>query len=31
MDNDSSSSEGSYREQDYGGEPTHPPIEPEAA
>lgn len=25
------SSEGSYREQDYGGEPTHPPTEPEAA
>lgn len=27
MDNGGSSSEGNYREQDYGGEPTHPPIE----
>ncbi|HEY0737297.1 MAG TPA: hypothetical protein VGD69_20430 [Herpetosiphonaceae bacterium] len=30
-DDSSVSSEGSYREQDYGGEPTHPPTEPEAA
>ncbi|HEY0607523.1 MAG TPA: hypothetical protein VGD58_31685 [Herpetosiphonaceae bacterium] len=25
------SSEDNYREQDYGGEPTHPPTEPESA
>lgn len=30
-DDAGSSAEGSYREQDYGGEPTHPPSEPEAA
>lgn len=30
-DDSGSSTEGSYREQDYGGEPTHPPTEPEAA
>lgn len=30
-DESGASATGSYREQDYGGEPTHPPIDPQAS